>query len=88
MKEYLIYDRDKAAFINRMNKFLKQLNPKITVNSDSFIDIPGEGEQDLTIYKTGTPEEGQILNTLLKNKMFNFKVKPISLKEIVSKIKE
>ena len=42
MAEYLMRDRDKAAFINKMNDFLGQVKPGTKLNTQNFIDIYGD----------------------------------------------
>ncbi len=40
MAEYVLQDKDKAAFINKMNKILSQLQPGLGVDNTSFVDVP------------------------------------------------
>jgi hypothetical protein len=87
MAEYVIQDKDKAAFINKLNKVLSQLQPGLGIDNTSFVDIPETDNDDKTIFVTGDPVEEKVLDQLIDQKAFNFKVKKISLKEILQSIK-
>ena len=88
MAEYVLQDKDKAAFINKMNKVLSQLQPGLGVDNTSFIDVPENKDEDKTIFVTGDPVEEKVLDQLIIQKAFIFKVKKISLKEILKEIKQ
>jgi hypothetical protein len=88
MAEYVLQDKDKAAFINKMNKVLSQLQPGLGVDNTSFIDVPENKDEDKTIFVTGDPVEEKVLDQLISQKAFIFKVKKISLKEILKEIKQ
>lgn len=88
MAEYVLQDRDKAAFINKMNKVLSQLNPGLGVDNTSFIDVPEQKDEDKCIFVSGNEVEEKVLDQLIDRKAFNFKVKKISLKEILQSIKQ
>lgn len=88
MAEYVLQDKDKAAFINKMNKVLSQVNPGLGVDNTSFVDVPEEKDDDKCIFITGDPVEEKVLDQLIDRKAFNFKVKKISLKEILVSIKQ
>lgn len=83
MAEYLMHDRDKAAFINRMNKLLKQVKPGLEVKSTNFIDVPGSGEDDMCIFVTTDPLEEKMLDMLIDKRAFSYKIKKVNLKEII-----
>jgi len=84
MAEYLMHDKDKAAFINRMNKFLGQVKPGMELNSTSFIDVPGDNTtDDKCIFVTENPIVEQLLDKLIDKKSFSYPIKKISLKEMV-----
>jgi len=87
MSQYLIYDRDKAAFMNKVNKLLKQLDPPQELGSTNFIDVPGSGTEDKTIVVTENPVEEKMIDALCKKRAFSYKVKKINLQEIVSSLK-
>jgi hypothetical protein len=87
MAEYVIQDKDKAAFINKMNKVLSQLKPGLGVDDTSFIDVPENKDDDKCIFVTGDPVEEKVLDQLIDQNVFNFKVKKISLKEILQSIR-
>jgi hypothetical protein len=87
MAEYVLQDKDKAAFINKMNKVLSQLKPGLGVDNTSFVDVPENKDEDKSIFVTGDPIEEKVLDQLIDQKTFNFKVKKISLKEILQSIK-
>lgn len=86
--EYLMYDRDKAAFINKFNKYIGQIKPDFKISSENFIDIPGSKEEDTCIFIVSDPLEEQIMELLIKNKGFNFKIKKISSSKIIDSIKQ
>lgn len=87
MAEYVLQDKDKAAFINKLNKVLSQLNPGLGVDNTSFVDVPEEKDEDKCIFVTGDPVEEKVLDQLIDRKAFNFRVKKISLKEILREIR-
>ena len=87
MAEYLLHDRDKAAFINRMNKLLKQVQPNMELDSTNFIDIPGSGKDDKCIFVTENPIEEKLLDTLLDKRAFSYKIKKVNLKEMVESLR-
>ena len=88
MAEYVLQDKDKAAFINKMNKVLSQLQPGLGVDNTSFIDVPENKDEDKCIFVSGTEVEEKVLDQLISQKAFIFKVKKISLKEILKEIKQ
>ena len=88
MAEYVLQDKDKAAFINKMNKVLSQLNPGLGVDNTSFIDVPEQEDEDKCIFVSGNEVEEKVLDQLIDRKAFNFRIKKISLKEILQSIKQ
>lgn len=85
MAEYLLHDKDKAAFINRMNKLLKQIKPNMELDSTNFIDVPGSGgADDMSVFVTENPIEEKMLDMLINKHSFSYKVKKVNLKEIIS----
>jgi hypothetical protein len=83
MAEYLLRDRDKAAFINHMNKILGQMDPELGLDTTNFLDIPGSNKsEDKTIFATDNPQEIGMLDTLINNKSFSYPVKKVDLKEM------
>jgi hypothetical protein len=87
MAQYLLHTKDKAAFLNSTNKRLKQINPETELDINSFIVVPGSGEDDKCIYVSADPTEQDMIDTMIDNKVYNFKVKKIDLKEIVKSLK-
>lgn len=87
MAEYILYDRDKAAFINRLNKILKQLDPSVALDNTNFIDVPGSGSEDKTIFVTDNDIEEKVLDALIDKRKLSYQVKKVNLKEIVHEIK-
>jgi hypothetical protein len=88
MAEYTLYDKDKAAFINRMNKLLSQIKSGTELNSTNFIDVPGSGtSEDKCIFVTDSPVEEQLLDMLIDKKAFSYPIKKISIKEILKSIR-
>jgi hypothetical protein len=83
MAEYLIHDKDKAAFINKMNKILKQIKPGFELDTTNFIDVPGSNTvDDMSIYVTNNPIEEKTVDAMVSNKAFSYPLKKINLKEI------
>lgn len=87
MAEYLLHTKDKAAFLNATNKRLGQVNPETELDINSFIVVPGNGEDDKCVYVSADQTEQDMIDTMIDNKVFNFKVKKIDLKEIVESVK-
>jgi hypothetical protein len=87
MAEYVLQDKDKAAFINKMNKVLSQLQPGLGVDNTSFIDVPEQEDEDKCIFVSGNDVEEKVLDQLIDRKAFNFKVKKINVNEILREIK-
>lgn len=87
MAEYLLHTKDKAAFLNATNKRLGQINPETELDVNSFMAIPGSGTDDKCIYVSADQTEQDMIDTMIDNKIFNFKVKKIDLKEIVASVK-
>lgn len=86
MAEYLLRDKDKAAFINHMNKMLGQVDPGLGLDSNNFLDIPGDNKsEDKTIFVTDDPIEEKLLDALVKKRSFSYPVKKVNLKEMVDK---
>jgi hypothetical protein len=88
MAQYLIYDKDKSAFTNRINKLLKQMDPGFELLSSNFIDIPGGNDnEDMTIFATDDPAVEQLVDMMVSQRKFSYKVKKVNLQEIVSSLK-
>jgi len=87
MAQYVIQDKDKAAFINKMNKVLSQLQPGLGVDNTSFVDVPEQEDEDKCIFVSGNDVEEKVLDQLIDRKAFNFKVKKINVNEILREIK-
>jgi hypothetical protein len=88
-KYFVLSDKDKAAFINQINKFLKQIDSTLGVDTNNFKDVPSIGEgEDLTLFMTASPWEEKVMDVLQKNKAFDFKVKEVNPKDMFIDIKE
>lgn len=87
MAEYLLRDRDKAAFTGKMNKMLNQVKPGLELSMEDFIDIPDMGGDDMSIFVTEEPIQEKLLDMLIAKKNFSYKVKKVNLKSIVDSIK-
>ncbi len=84
MAEYLMYDKDKAAFINRMNKLLGQVGPGMELKSSNFLDVPGSStSEDTTVFVTNDPIVIKLLDTLIDKNAFTYSIKRIDLKEMI-----
>lgn len=87
MAEYLLRDRDKAAFTGKMNKMLNQVKPGLELSMEDFIDIPDMGGDDMSIFVTEEPIQEKLLDMLIAKKNFSYKIKKVNLKSIVDSIK-
>lgn len=87
MAEYLLRDRDKAAFTSKMNKVLNQVKPGLELSMEDFIDIPDMGGDDMSIFVTEEPIQEKMLDMLIAKKNFSYKIKKVNLKSIVDSIK-
>ena len=84
MAEYLLADKDKAAFINRINKVLSQIEAGLELNSTSFVDIPAEEEgDDKTIFIPANELEEKVLDGMMDRKVFSYKIKKIDATKIL-----
>lgn len=88
MAEYLIQDRDKAAFINRMNKLLDQLKPGLELKSEDFIDLPESGEEDACIFVSNDDVTEKLLDTMIDKKVFIYKIKKIDLDKTLKEFED
>jgi hypothetical protein len=88
MAEYLLQDKDKAAFINRMNKVLSQIGSGFGLDQSSFVDVPETEDDDKCIFIASTDVEEKVLDSLIDKNAFTYKVKKISVNEILREIKE
>ena len=87
MAEYILQDKDKAAFINRMNKVLSQIGSGFGLDQSSFVDVPETEDDDKCIYIASTDVEEKVLDSLIDKNAFTYKVKKISVNEILREIK-
>lgn len=88
MAEYLIQDRDKAAFINRMNKLLGQLKPGLELKSEDFIDLPESGEEDACIFVSNDDVIEKLLDIMIDKKVFTYKIKKIDLDKTLKEFED
>jgi hypothetical protein len=88
MAEYLLQDKDKAAFINRMNKILSQVGSGFGVDQNSFVDVPETEDDDKCIYVAASDVEERIVDSLIDKNAFSYKVKKINVNEILREIKK
>ena len=87
MAEYLLQDKDKAAFINRMNKVLSQIGSGFGLDQNSFVDVPETEDDDKCIYIASTDVEEKVVDSMIDKNVFSYKVKKISVNEILREIK-
>jgi hypothetical protein len=88
MAEYLMQDKDKAAFINRMNKVLSQIKPGLELDSNSFVDVPAEEEDDdKTIFIPTNELEEKVLDGMMDRKVFSYKIKKIDATKILDTLR-
>ena len=88
MAEYLLQDKDKAAFINRMNKVLSQIGSGFGLDQSSFVDVPETEDDDKCIYIASTDVEEKVLDSLIDKNAFTYKIKKINVNEILREIEE
>jgi hypothetical protein len=88
MAQYVLQDRDKAAFINRMNKILSQVGSGFGVDQNSFVDVPETEDDDKCIYIAASDVEEKIVDSLIDKNAFSYKVKKIDVNEILREIKQ
>jgi hypothetical protein len=88
MAQYLIQDKDKAAFTNRINKLLKQMDPGFELLSSDFVDIPGDGgDTDMCIFATDDAVVEKLIDMMISQHKFSYKIKKVNLQEIVHSLK-
>jgi hypothetical protein len=88
MAEYVLQDKDKAAFINRMNKVLSQIGGGYGIDNTSFVDVPENEQEDKCIYIAGGPVEEKVVDSMIDQNVFSYKVKKISVNEILKEIEK
>jgi hypothetical protein len=88
MAEYLLQDKDKAAFINRLNKILSQIGSGFGVDRDSFVDVPETEDEDKCIFIASSDVEEKVLDSMIDKNAFTYKVKKINVNEILREIKK
>jgi hypothetical protein len=88
MAEYILQDKDKAAFINRMNKVLSQIGSGFGLDQSSFVDVPETEDDDKCIFIASTDVEEKVVDSMIDKNAFTYKVKKISVNEILSEIKQ
>jgi hypothetical protein len=87
MAEYILQDKDKAAFINRMNKVLSQIGTGFGVDQSSFVDVPETEDDDKCIFIAASEVEEKVLDSLIDKNAFTYKIKKISVNEILREIR-
>jgi hypothetical protein len=88
MAEYILQDKDKAAFINRMNKILSQIGPGLGIDQSSFVDVPETEDEDKCIYVAESSIEERIVDSLIDKNVFSYKIKKINISEMLREIKK
>lgn len=88
MAEYILQDKDKAAFINRMNKVLSQIGSGFGVDRNSFVDVPETEDDDKCIYIASNEVEEKVVDSMIDKNAFSYKVKKIDVNEILREIKQ
>lgn len=87
MATFLFHDSNKAAFINGLNKLLKDNSIDYKISKRDVIDTPSADKAKFTIYVSDEPQVVDILKQAEKSKHFDFAFKEIDLKEIINKSK-
>jgi len=87
MATFLFHDRNKAAFINGVNKLFKDNSIEQEISNTDLIDTPSAKKAEFTIFITDEPQEAEILKQAEKDKYFSFPFREIDLKEIIEKSK-
>ena len=88
MAQYLLQDKDKAAFINRMNKVLSQIGSGFGVDQSSFVDVPETEDDDKCIFIAASDLEEKVLDSMIDKNAFTYKIKKINVNEILREIKK
>jgi hypothetical protein len=87
MATFLFHDSNKAAFINGVNKLLKDNSIDYKISKRDVIDTPSPAKAQFTLYVSDEPQVVDILKQAEKSKHFDFSFKEIDLKEIINKSK-
>ena len=87
MATFLFHDRNKAAFINGVNKLFKDNSIEQEISNTDLIDTSSAKKAEFTIFITDEPQEAEILKQAEKDKYFSFPFREIDLKEIIEKSK-
>ena len=88
MAEYVLQDKDKAAFINKLNKVLSQIGGGYGVDNTSFVDVPENEQEDKCIYIAGGPVEEKVVDSMIDNKVFSYKIKKIDVDKMIKELKQ
>lgn len=88
MAEYILQDKDKAAFINRMNKVLSQIGTGFGVDQSSFVDVPETEDDDKCIFIASSELEEKVLDSMIDKNAFTYKIKKVNVNEILREIKK
>jgi hypothetical protein len=87
MATFLFHDSNKAAFINGLNKLLKDNSIDYKISKQDVIDTPSVTKTQFTLYVSDEPQVIDILKQAVKSKHFDFAFKEIDLKEVITKSK-
>jgi hypothetical protein len=87
MATFLFHDSNKAAFINGLNKLLKDNSIDYKISKRDVIDTPSAAKAQFTLYVSDEPQVVDILKQAVKSKHFDFTFKEIDLKEVITKSK-
>jgi hypothetical protein len=86
---FVVADKDKAALINLMNKFLKQVNPTLGVGTENFKDIPDiKNGKKLCVFITVSKWENKAMDALDRASAITFSVKEVKPDEIKADLME
>jgi hypothetical protein len=88
MATFLFHDSNKAAFINGLNKLLKDNSIDYKISKRDVIDTPSPAKAEFTMYVSDEPQVIDILKQAMKSKHFDFAFKEIDLKEVIAKSKK
>lgn len=85
MITYLFADKNKAAFVNAINKLLKNNEMGYEVSSTDLVN-PSPSKTESTLFITDDESEVRIMDNAIKTKYFKFPIEKVNLKNMKEQI--
>lgn len=85
MVTYLFADKNKAAFVNAINKLLKNNELGYEVSSTDLIN-PSPSKTESTLFVTDDENEVYIMDDAIKSKYFKFPIEKVNIKNMKEQI--